>query len=1027
MNISENCQDQTDRRRRIRERSAAAGTSEPNGIDYVEVDEKQTTITVYFLNKAPHNVEPENVRITGGVRIRDIQVTGLTLCEIDDPERDDCMRVMVNHPGDFSTYTLRLVNAHGGRSSESPLEGFDPRYAQIEFSFKVNCPSDLDCAQPSTCYEEPPAEPDITYLAKDYSSFRQLILDRLSLIMPGWQERHVPDIGIALVEVFAYVGDYLSYYQDAVATEAYLDTARLRISVRRHATLVDYQMHEGCNARAWVAIEASNEAVTIDNPKEIFFITGLSNFLGVGGRLLTLDDLRSVPLDAYEVFEPLLAQTRRQPLTFYKAHNQISIYTWGDRECCLPRGTTSATLKDSWKKLPSEDGQRNEEGKDEAQAGQYSKEPKQEAASVVRERQLHLQVGDVLIFEEVKGPKTGVEADADRSHRHAVRLTRVEPRVDDIYDQPVVDVEWAREDALPFTLCISSISQAPDCLYLEDVSVARGNVVLVDHGRTLAPEWWEVPAEREQPAGCIAPFEPRETILQPGRFRPTLKYGPVTHRQPFPTPAAVSGAQAQFLGRLMTEARLRVEQHWKQARAGQSLTHDQLAELEIIFGRKTLVRVGLIPAGAKGKQPTASEQAAAIGRLLARFEEFLTKKARRLRVLRERALSGYVLSDAEREEIVEMFGEQLAYGIAMQTGRNLGPASLALRQQPREALPCITVRRRRRRVTPDSERPKQTFPENQYPRWLPQRDLLSSNDQQRHFVAEIDNEGRAHLRFGDGELGRAPEPLNILQATYRVGNGTAGNVGAEAISHIVLRKTKLSGAELRVRNPLPAQGGVEPEPIAEVKLFAPGGFREELERAIIAEDYASFAERSRPDKVQRAAAELRWAGSWYEMQTAIDPLGTEEVERPLLDELEGSLYRYRRIGHDLTTQAARFVPLAVALTVCVLPHYLRGHVKAALLDRFSTRVLPNGQRGLFHPDNYSFGDSIYLSQLVAAAQSVEGVESVRVTKLQRLWEAAKDELTDGVLPIGPFEVARLDNDPNFPEHGTLVLTVRGGR
>ena len=35
-------------------------------------------------------------------------------------------------------------------------------------------------------------------------------------------------------------------------TEAYLDTARRRISVRRHVRLVDYPMHEGCNARAWV-------------------------------------------------------------------------------------------------------------------------------------------------------------------------------------------------------------------------------------------------------------------------------------------------------------------------------------------------------------------------------------------------------------------------------------------------------------------------------------------------------------------------------------------------------------------------------------------------------------------------------------------------------------------------------------------------------------------------------------------------------------------------------------------------------
>ena len=74
--------------------------------------------------------------------------------------------------------------------------------------------------------------------------------------MPDWQERHVPDLGVTLVELLAYVGDYLSYYQDAVGTEAYLGTARQRISVRRHARLVDYQLHEGCNARAWVHASA---------------------------------------------------------------------------------------------------------------------------------------------------------------------------------------------------------------------------------------------------------------------------------------------------------------------------------------------------------------------------------------------------------------------------------------------------------------------------------------------------------------------------------------------------------------------------------------------------------------------------------------------------------------------------------------------------------------------------------------------------------------------------------------------------
>ena len=80
------------------------------------------------------------------------------------------------------------------------------------------------------------------------------MLDRIGALDPDWRERHVPDLGIALVELLAYVADYLAYRQDAVATEAYLGTARRRISVKRHARLVDYPMHDGCNARAWVQV-----------------------------------------------------------------------------------------------------------------------------------------------------------------------------------------------------------------------------------------------------------------------------------------------------------------------------------------------------------------------------------------------------------------------------------------------------------------------------------------------------------------------------------------------------------------------------------------------------------------------------------------------------------------------------------------------------------------------------------------------------------------------------------------------------
>src|SRR6185436_4134956 len=129
-------------------------------------------------------------------------------------------------------------------------------------SFKVECGPDFDCApQPPACPPNLPAPPPINYLAKDYGSFRTLILDRFSQLLPAWAGTSEADLGVALAELIAYVGDHFSYQQDAVSTEAYLETSRSRISLRRHALLVDYHVHDGANARAWIQLQVNGSLV----------------------------------------------------------------------------------------------------------------------------------------------------------------------------------------------------------------------------------------------------------------------------------------------------------------------------------------------------------------------------------------------------------------------------------------------------------------------------------------------------------------------------------------------------------------------------------------------------------------------------------------------------------------------------------------------------------------------------------------------------------------------------------------------
>ncbi|MEO7911573.1 MAG: putative baseplate assembly protein [Roseiflexaceae bacterium] len=968
MNISANCNDD-ERRDAVRHKPSM------NGLDYLDVGSDQLTLTVFFLGKAPEQLlraEGENpaaykqrlrraVQIEGGRRVRDIAIQDVELRQARDsrtgkidPLTDDRMIVRVNKYGDFSTYTLRLIG----------LKQIDPFYDHLDFTFKIDCPSDFDCAPDDTCPPPTLVEPEINYLAKDYASFRQLILDRLALIMPDWKERHVPDIGITLVELLAYVGDYLSYYQDAVATEAYLDTARQRISVRRHARLVDYQMHEGCNARAWVCINTDTDLASDEEaiqPGDCYFITSLNNALAQAGSAQTAAALGNITSDQYEVFEPVATD----PIKLYVVRNQICFYTWGQRECCLPRGATSATLHVTCAPAPLPPTP-TAAARRSSEKGLYATpaEPTEPPPAPPTENLLHLRPGDVLIFEELIGPRTGNSADADPARRHAVRLTRVTTAADVLYDPPVqlVEIEWAIEDALPFTLCISAITDAAHgCTYVENISVARGNVILVDHGRTLDPpqDLGIVPCMSTQ-AECDCADHPGDTSFTAGRYRPKLERAPLTWRQALP---ADDPQHDQFVA----ASRLLLQD----VRAAAPQVHMSSIPAAVAASCELL---GPLYSLADVRDPA---------RLAASLDDMSNPITRQLHMHFSKPMRK-LLDQPHDDDTLASAGQK--------------ELSDVLKQQLNDLLQA----------------------------WSAQPDLLSSRSDAWHFVVEIDNDGIGNVRFGDGTLGRQPEAGAAFFATYRIGSGVRGNVGAEAISQIVFRNTP-DGAYLQARNPQPAQGGTEPEPIAEVKLYAPFAFRKQLERAITANDYAQLAQRNFEHKIQHAAATMSWTGSWYEARVAIDPFGNEEAGQDLLDSVGRQLGSFRRIGHDVNVTSAQYVPLDIALSVCVLPHYLRGHVEAALLQVFSDRVLPNGKRGFFHPDNLMFGDGIYLSQLVAAAQAVTGVESVTITKLQRLGDRDRGELDRGVLPLGPLEVARLNNDPNFPEHGKLMLNVRGGR
>jgi predicted phage baseplate assembly protein len=225
--------------------------------------------------------------------------------------------------------------------------------------------------------------------------------------------------------------------------------------------------------------------------------------------------------------------------------------------------------------------------------------------------------------------------------------------------------------------------------------------------------------------------------------------------------------------------------------------------------------------------------------------------------------------------------------------------------------------------------------------------------------------------------------------------------------------------------PLPAMAGIDPEPVADVKRLAPQAFHSIKLRAVTEQDYAEAAEKV--PGVQHARAYFRWTGSWHTVFVSIDPVGrvtlTSELKQALLAQLEA----YRMAGYDLEVRPPVYVPLDIAISICVDRNYFRADVQKAVLDALSAGVLPDGTLGFFHPDHFSFGDPLYLSRLYQAIEQVEGVQSAQVTTFQRWGRVDEGELAEGDIDMGEVEIVRLDNDPSAPEHGRLVLTMLEGK
>jgi hypothetical protein len=177
--------------------------------------------------------------------------------------------------------------------------------------------------------------------------------------------------------------------------------------------------------------------------------------------------------------------------------------------------------------------------------------------------------------------------------------------------------------------------------------------------------------------------------------------------------------------------------------------------------------------------------------------------------------------------------------------------------------------------------------------------------------------------------------------------------------------------------------------------------------------------------VSRAAARYAWTGSWRTVQVAIDPVGTTTLTDDLRRRIATYLEAVRLIGEDLEIRPPRYVPLDIRVALCIHPEYWIDDLRFVLEQEFSEGYTPDGRLGFFHPDRWTFGQTLHASEITGRIQQIQGVEHVISVRLKR-WNAASPG-TDEIARVRPNEILRVRNDPDRLEDGLIQFDIQGGR
>ncbi len=296
--------------------------------------------------------------------------------------------------------------------------------------------------------------------------------------------------------------------------------------------------------------------------------------------------------------------------------------------------------------------------------------------------------------------------------------------------------------------------------------------------------------------------------------------------------------------------------------------------------------------------------------------------------------------------------------------------------------------------------------------WHESPDLYQLGPRDRKYVLRRDDDGGTAVRFGDGVHGARPASgVENVEAVYRTGIGLPGLVGENRIALLATRPLGVKS----VTNPVPATGAADPEARDQARRNAPMTVLT-LDRVVSLRDFEDFARSF--SGIGKARARMLWAGGRQLVHLTVAGVdGAAVAPGSALDKnFREALDRLRDPFQSLVVETYEHLLFRVRLKVSVNPDYLRETVLAGVEAAL---------RGAFSFEARDFGQSVFLSEVMAVAQGVAGVVYVDVDALYRDGQTPgpepEDRLTalpariDGAGQVLRAQILTLSPVPVAPE------------